>query len=170
MAIRKKRTRRIVGLVLIVVCIAVFYGGYRLFNPYDEVATDIRGIPPNTDFVCLIAETDDGQQAMEWSLAKVLPFSMHPDGCTVSSLLDGETSHRAKVRWVFSQRIGVLCRTSDRQWNVSWFDSPKSQPKNRSFLFGGGSITIDVSNADNTQSITADQLRTLGMDYSLTHD
>ena len=170
MAIRKKRTRRIVCIVVVVVCIAVVYGGCRLFNPYNEVTTDIRGIPPNTDFVCLVAETDDGPQAMEWSLAKVFPFSMHPDDCTVSSLLVGESNHHANVRWIFSERIGVLCRTNDREWIVSWFAPPKGQPRDRSFLFGGGSVTIDLSNADTTQAMTADQLRALGMNYSLTHD
>jgi hypothetical protein len=162
MATRKTRTLRIIWLMLIVGLLCAAYGGYRIFNPYDEVAADIQGIPPNTGFVCLLADTDNGPQAMDWSLAKVFPFSMHPDGCTVSLLLDGKTSHRANVRWISSERVGVLRRTANRKWIVSWFRPPKSQPKNRSLLFGGGTVTIDLADADNDQQMAADQLRALG--------
>ena len=154
-------------LVLIIAVFCITYGCYRFFNPYDKVTTNIQGLPVNADFVCMVADTDDGLKAMEWSLAKVLPFSMHPDRSTVSSLVHGKTSHHANVRWIFSKRVGVLHRTADRAWTVSWFDPPASQPEGRSFLFGGGSVTMDLSNTNNQQQMSTEQLRSLGMEHAL---
>ena len=170
MANRRKRTLRVFGTAFVLLVLALVYGAYRFFNPYDEVVTQIEGIPPDSTFVCLVASSENGMKAMEWSLAKVVPFSMHPDGCTVSSLFKGETTHHAKVRWIDSRKIGVLRKTAEGDWKIAWFGTPKTEPRHRSFLFGRGSVTLDVSKADNNEPMTIDQLRLLGMDYSLTHD
>ncbi|MDB4265419.1 hypothetical protein N9891_01575 [bacterium] len=161
--------KRMLSLVSIALLLLV-YGGYRLFNPYDDVAIKIEGIPPDTTFVCLVADSENRSKTMEWSLAKVLPFSMHPDNCIVSSLDSGETTLRAKVRWIDSKRVGVLRKTTKGEWNIAWFGVARSEPRHRSFLFGGGSVTLDVSRAVSHESMTVAQLRSFGMDYSLTHD
>jgi len=166
----RKRIIRIVGMMFVVVFFVVVYGGYSFFNPYDEVTIDIYGIPKNTNFVCLIADTENGTRAMEWSLSKVIPHSMHPDGCGASRLTGANKTktHRA-VRWISSDRVGILCR-ADQKWIAFWFDSPKCQPANRSYLFGGGSITIDISDADNNAPMDDNQLRDIGMNDELKND
>jgi hypothetical protein len=165
---RQKQTLFILGSGFLLVVLV--YGGYRFFNPYDEVATEIEGIPSDTVFVCLVADSEDGLKALPWSLAKVIPFSMHPDNCTVSSTGQGESKHRAKVRWINANRIGVLRKTAAGEWRVAWFEMAKAKPKHRSFLLGGGLTTLDVSQADGNESMTVEQLHSLGMDKSLTHN
>ena len=149
MAIHKYRTWCFIGLGLlsIITCLVVLYVGYRLFHPYNEVVTDIRGIPPSTTFICVVADTEDGPQAMEWSLSKLLPFSMHPDGCTVSYVREAETTRHEKVRWIESHRVGVLHENTDGEWHIAWFEPANSAVADRSVLFGGGSIEIDISDA-----------------------
>ena len=167
---RKNRTLLIAGIALVLIVLALTYCGCRFFHPYDEVVTHIEGIPSDTTFVCLVADSKHGPNVMEWSLAKVFPFSMHPDRCTVSSLYTGETARHAKVLWIDSKRIGVLHRTTEGKWKIAWFQPPRAEVRHRSFLFGGGSVMLDVSSADANEPMTVEQLRLLGMDYSLTND
>jgi hypothetical protein len=107
---------------------------------------------------------------MPWSLRKVLPFTMHPDRCIVSEVnhfQNEETEHEASVRWIHSSRVGVLRRTKERKWFVAWFDAPKSRLQERSLLFGGGEWSIRLQDADKVEPVTEEQLRAMGMSYSL---
>jgi hypothetical protein len=169
MILRNTRLWRIAGLLLAAACLALTYSGYRFFHPYDEVAVVIENIPANVDFVCVVADTEGGLRPLDWSLSKLFPFTMHPDSCTVS-FSRGAAENRANVRWRHSQQIGVLCRTVDREWFVAWLEPDEARVKHRSLLFGGGTAMLDVNRAQRKQSLSHDQLRLLGMDYSLEHD
>jgi hypothetical protein len=157
------------GAIAIAVCLSVAYAAYRFFNPYDEVSVTVRGIPPDTYFLCLIAEGTSGPEVMYWSGSKVTPFTTHPDK-DLRSFDRGnshEDRHRYTVIWVGSVRVGVLRRTKAGEWFVSWYKSPKSNLKGRSFLFGGGSWEADLRDADDVEPVSKNQLRAMGMDYAL---
>jgi hypothetical protein len=156
-------------VIAAVACLSVIYGAIRCYCPYDEVQIAITGTPTDTDFLCLVADKPSGAEAMLWSLKKVLPFTMHPDKCTVSFVYNEDRVIRRPVRWVSSDRVGVLRRTKDRKWFISWYDPPKSNLKGRWFLFGRGSWEVDLRDADEVQPVNEDTLRAMGMDYSLTH-
>jgi hypothetical protein len=148
-------------------CLSVCCAANRFFHPHDEVMTTISGIPVDTDFLCLVVDKHSGPEVMLWSLRKLGSFTMHPDSCTVSFLDKGVRSHRAPVRWVSSVRVGVLRRTTGGKWYLSWYGSPKLKLEGRSFLFGGGLWEADFCNSDEVQPVLDDQLRAMGMDYSL---
>ena len=171
MAILKTRRRRIIALSLFIFALYVVFCIERAENPYDEVKIEVLGMPPNTSFICLVADSDSGPKSMKWSLAPMFgKGSMHPDGCSVSFIENRKTTFRANVLWTSSKRIGVLIKTTDGEWNVLWFRPMKTELKGRLLLFGGGSVVIDVSSADETQPMSSEQLKKLGMNYSLTYN
>jgi hypothetical protein len=153
------------------------YSYQRYVYPYDEVQLDIHSLPLNTSFVCLVATTDAGPTVVNWTHTNMLGgrAAMHPDSCSISSVkwyTKWKLSHEfsAPVQWIYSQRIGILIKTADGQWNVSWFGKDKTELKGHSLLFGRGSVAFDVSNADETEPMSTAQLEKLGMKYSLAHD
>jgi len=153
--------------MIVVVFLVASYVVHRLFNPYDEVRTVIRGIPPDTDFLCLIAETSEGPEVMLWSHHKVFPFTMHPNHDITSFLSEDKHTHRAHVRWIGSARLGVLRRIKAGKWFLSWYDPPRSELHGRSFLFGGGSWEGDLREASEEQSVTKKMLQAMGVDETL---
>jgi hypothetical protein len=168
---RKVLWRRLRRLLALAVAVALACGAYFLFNPSDEVSITIRDIPPDADFVCVVADCAQGPVAMGWYHSKVFPTSTHPDRCSISGKFvwwGDPTCQQAHVRWVSSARVGVLRRTKGRGWCVDWFEAPKSGVKERSLFLGGGVWEVSLRDADAQEPLIEDQLRALGMDYSLT--
>ena len=96
---------------------------------------------------------------------------LNPDRVKLSSAsLDFNGVLKAPVLWIYSKRIGILIKSPDPQWKVSWISSDKVKRKDHSLWFGRGSVLIDLSDAEETESMSLERLKRLGMDYSLTHD
>ena len=151
----------------------VAYSFQRYVHPYDEVRLSIRGLPSTFSLVCLIAETQKGLTAMNWTGTNMLGGRqlLNPDRVKLSSAsLDFNGVLKAPVLWIYSKRIGILIKSPDPQWKVSWISSDKVKRKDHSLWFGRGSVLIDLSDAEETESMSLERLKRLGMDYSLTHD
>ena len=169
----KKRTFRIIVCCLLAIGLYVAYSFERYVYPYDEVDLTIRGLPSKFSFVCLIAETHSGPMAMYWTGNNMLSgrLLLNPDRCIASSAdLNVGHSFRRPVLWIDSKRIGILIKSTDAQWEATWFSSDKVKRKDHSLWFGRGSVAIDLSDAEETDSMSLERLKRLGMDYSLTHD
>lgn len=154
---------RAIAGALFIACTSIAYLGYRFMDPYDRVAVDIGGVPPNTEWLCLIAETNEEPRVMDWYLTKVFPFTMHPAGSVVSLLRDSERQHSAKVKWVHSQRVGVLYRSTGGDWTIAWFGSAGMRLADRSWLLGGGSVALRIQDADSKEAVAASRLEALGV-------
>ena len=167
----KTRLFRIVACCLVPICPYAAYSYQRYVYPHDEVQIQIRGLPPDISFVCLVATTDIGPVALNWTHTNMLGgrATQHPDHCTMSFIdqnLSGDFI--APLQWIHAQRIGILIKTTDRQWRVSWFSKDKAELKGHSLLFGRGSVAFDFSNADENEPMSLARLEKLGMNYSLT--
>lgn len=150
---------------------AVLALGYfvRLYlYPYDEVVVEVRDVPADTAFVCLVADWPGGPVLMPWSLAKVFPFTMHPDECTVSYRWGGEAGpHRGAVRWASGGRVGVLLGGGPGRWRVAWYEDAAARVRGGSWVFGGGSWRPSLLEAAGEQPLDEAALRGLGLDYAL---
>lgn|GEM_PF-6050422 len=162
-----------IGLCLFAISLHIVFCIERAENTYDEVKIDIHGLHQNKSFICFVAETESGPTVMQWYLAPMFgKGTMHPDSCSISFFLDRKSprSFRGNVQWIHLQRIGVLIKTADGEWNVTWFSSDNAELNGHSLLFGGGGVAIDFANADETEPVSVEQLTKLGMDYSLIRD
>jgi hypothetical protein len=161
--------QRFTGRILaMVACLLLFvYAAYLYFTPYSEVAVKAHGLPADSIFACLVADTADGPKVMLWSMKYLGPFTMHPDRCTVSTYFARDSIDEAKVRWVQTNRVGVLSQARGGNWSIAWFDAVKSNVRGKSLLFGGGFWEGDVRDSNERQGLSPEQLRSLGMDYQL---
>ncbi len=148
---------------------ALLYWLYLLFNPYDEVRVGIHGLPPDTRVACLVAKNSTGETVMPWSAQKVFPFEMHPDNCTISEVLPGESELNASVRWVASNQIGILRRDAGGKWFVAWFNRSKSSPDGRWLFIGGGHFDGNWPDAREVEQWSKEKVRSLGFHYFLEH-
>lgn len=164
MASGSKRLR-IVLLLTLALCVALSYRVYLAFNPYNEVTTEIVGISPKIDFVCVVAETENGLTAMHWARAKVVPVSIHPNDL-FSTMVEPTDEIRDKVHWINGRRAGVLARDRDGRWTASWFNQEQLQWHGRSILWGGGSVILEIGKAEDTQVIGPTELLAAGFDAS----
>lgn len=153
------------------VVVGVGYGIYLCFHPYDRVDIEVRDVPADTVFVCLVADRSGRPDLMHWSLEKVFPFTMHPDKCIVSERLGSEVGPlRASVRWVSSERVGVLLKATSGRWRIAWFSAADSRVQDRSLVFGGGSWRASLRDAVSEQQFDEGALRAVGLDYALKNE
>jgi hypothetical protein len=155
-------------LATLLAILSVAYFAYLRCNPYDEVAATIRDVPRDTVFLCIVADTPQGVTVMPWYVKKVLPDTMHPDSCTVSFRLSGDTgAHRGNVRWTKAKRIGVLQKTEADTWKIAWFDTLQSEVQRRSLVFGGGTWEVSLRDANEEQDLPAETVQSLGFSYAI---
>ncbi len=110
-------------LFALAACVLAACFGSFYFRPYDEVEVSVNGVPTDTRYLCLVAERSHRPVVMYWSLRMIFPFTMHPDTCSLSFLYESETAPRplrARVRWVTSERVGVLLKSKSGKWGIAW--------------------------------------------------
>jgi hypothetical protein len=155
-------------LLGVVVVVALVYRVYLYFHPYNHVGIEVRDMPADTAFACLLAQLPGGPVLMPISLQKVFPFTMHPDHCAGCYRGDGEIRPlRGHVRWVSGSRVGVLLKAKSKAWRIAWFDGAASRVQGRSLLLGGGSWSVSLLDAVREQPLDDAELRALGFDYAL---
>ena len=154
--------RRCVGfLLLMLVGIGVIAFVYFQFHPRDRVVVTIKNVPAETRFLCIVAETDEGIRAMNWSRSN---FEMEPRDCAISYVInDGHAIPNQFVMWRFGSRYGVITRHPEKVWRVHWFQAEDMPLEGRSFLVGEGTAVFDMLKAK-TEQPAAEVLRGLGID------
>lgn len=60
-------------------------------------------------------------------------------------------------------RIGVLYQSTGGEYAVAWFDSDGVEFTDRSWLLGGGAISLRIQEADSNEAVAASQLEVLGV-------
>ena len=152
----------LIGLFFIfLLLLTLVYAWYLVFNPREVVETRYQNVPSNADFVCLVYDSPNGPQIMDWAIHKIVYDRMSPFNASMS---DGQTIDvfTNEVYWTpnASKRVGVLCRTGPSSWHIYWFNTSKAQPAGRTIVFGGGAILFDFQNADQVRPVSqADQQR-----------
>ncbi len=148
-------------LVVLAVVGAVTGFVYFQFHPRDRVAVEIKNIPADTRFLCVVAETDDGMLAMNWSPAKIMPFEMKPGGCTMSYVMGQPAISNRHVMWRFGSRYAVVTRQAEKAWQVHWFQAESVPLQGRGLLLGEGGVSFDILRAK-TEQLPAEVVRELG--------
>jgi hypothetical protein len=137
---------------------------YFQFHPRDRIAIEITNVPAGTRFLCLVAETEEGIVAMNWSPSMIVPFAMNPRDCTISYVMGtGPVIANRYVMWRFGSRYGVVTRQDEKVWRVYWFQAQDVPLAGRRFLLGEGTAAFDLLKAKAEQP-AADLLRRLGIE------
>jgi hypothetical protein len=164
---RFRRKRVVVWVSLLVIVAAGAFWAYRSFNPPWRVRVHLTNIPVGTNFVSLVADSGEALRNMEWSPNSELsvPFTMHPARCIWSFQNPDrpKVDWHAYVRWQPGERYGVVTRSRDGTWRISWFEADSAPIRGRRWLLGGGEASFDIT-AGRTVPLSAEQVRTLGLD------
>lgn len=136
---------------------------YFQFHPRDRITIAVKSIPVDTRFLCIVAETDEGIIAMNWSPSMVVPFEMEPRDCTMSYVMGRPEISDWSVMWKFGSRYGVVTREPDKVWRVHWFQADEVPLVGRSVVLGEGAATFDILKA-RTEQLPAETLRQLGFE------
>jgi hypothetical protein len=143
--VSRSRTKRLLLWSAVALAIAIpVVLLYRSLKPADEVLVAVSNIDASTVLLCLIVDTPAGPEAMLWSLHKVGPFSMHPNGGSVSEFNARSQGRRRTypVLWREGTRYGVLTRDEDGRWRVFWFRPDEVHLRGRYWILGGGEASI----------------------------
>ncbi len=162
-AAEKSRRRGARRIVLLFVVAGLAMGSlkvYLFFSPADRVAVSVHGLPPNTRWLCLIAETATEPVALGWYRTKVYPFVVSPPGSTLGRF--EKDPFVDWVQWRNGQRYGVLTRTLDREWKVWWFDVPDVPLRGRLWILGGGRVELQLTHGRRPETPRDAFIRRLG--------
>lgn len=161
-----RRKRVVVGVILLAVAAAAALWVNNIFSPPWRVRVHIANIPKGTTFASLVAESGGTLSNMEWSPSNELstPFTMHPAECIWSYQTpdDPKVNWHAYVRWQPGERYGLVTRSTDGTWRVSWFGADSVPIRGRLRLFGGGEVSFDVAGGQ-TVPLTVEQVKALGL-------
>jgi len=151
----------IVAVLVLVVAVVV----QQEICPADEVAVTIDSIPTDTAWLCLVSETDGGPMPMNWYAHKIDAVVVHTDDCIVGTRRpeDSDRPFREWVQWIDGRRVGVLRRTTSKEWRVSWFMGLKTVVAGRRPLIGRGTWRCDVREADDTRPVSIEWVRSIGL-------
>jgi hypothetical protein len=119
--------------------------GQLYFNPPDRVRVSVINIPDDVYFVSLAAATRGKLQTMHWSVKKIVVGTMHPTRCTWSYHPGPSIDWSAYVKWQSGEKYGVVTRTTDRVWRVTWFEANALPICGRVIVLGGGTAYFDMS-------------------------
>jgi hypothetical protein len=154
--------------MLIASCSGCGFLFVRHFWPPDRVQIEIAQIPTGVYFVALVAEFDKGEhRALNSSPPSELgPVTMHPEGY-IGSFVDPNHPRvggpASFVEWQEGQRYGVVTRSKDGAWRITWFNASQVPIEGRRFIFGGGRVHMDFSQG-RSEVLTREAVRELGFD------
>lgn len=147
------------------VAVMLTWLAYRQFHPYDRIRVFLPNLPADTRFACLVSEKQGQLQAMLWSPAMLVPFTMHPADCAWSfhELRKApKIDWLAYVQWEFGERYGVVTRSTAGVWEVTWFQPGQPAITDRHAILGGGQATFDLSEGS-AELLSAERLNQLGL-------
>jgi hypothetical protein len=161
MARRLYRWPIVLGVIALSVVAGLFYFGYTCHNPRDRVHVDFVNVPGDVYFCCAACETGGVPRTMKWYIGSIGgAFTMDPANCIASSPYDRRFG--GPVEWQFGERYGVVTRSKDGKWRITWFDADTVPIKDRSVLTGGGKVVFDLSEG-HTEPLTDDEVSALGL-------
>jgi hypothetical protein len=166
---RKRIVRFTVAAVLVCLTACVGVPGLWLWRelvPPDRVAVSINNVSADVRFICLIAETNQGPEAMNWYVGVITPSAaMHPRDCSVSIRVANEGGTlNANFQWKESTRFVVLTRNDQDEWKVSWFTPDEVNLTGRRWLFGGGTSRIVMPNPAAAEAVSDEFLEHVDLD------
>jgi hypothetical protein len=94
-----------------------------------------------------VAQTNQGAQSLAWYHVDVTPFTKHPNKDVASFHANEGPTFSAQVQWQDAKRYGVLVGDIEDHWKVYWFDPGQIHLAGRSWLFRGGAVRIQLSDA-----------------------
>jgi hypothetical protein len=151
----------ILGVIAMSVVAGLIFFVYTCNNPRDRVNVEIDRVPADVSFCCAVCETGGVRRTMKWYLWHLGPFTMDAASCSASYRF-GPGPIKADVEWQFGERYGVVTRSTDGQWRITWFDADTVPIKGRNVLTGGGKVIFDLS-IGQTEQLTDDQVSALGL-------
>lgn len=117
-------------------------------EPRDLVRVSLEGTREPFNFICVVGENEGQPTSFQWYREKLGWGTMTPVGSKTTALEDfstpGPHSLDDPVKWVDSDRYGILLRRPDRSWIVWWFDEEEVPLEGRSWICGGGNAHFDL--------------------------
>jgi hypothetical protein len=132
----------LVPLVLLAVLPFFFY---TCFNPADQIVALIVQIPADVDFVCIASGSGGRIDVMRWYyFTNISGFTERPGDRAFGSAYPGGADMET-VAWITGERYGVITRTTDRQWSITWFEAKDVPVQGRGLYSKPARITFDLS-------------------------
>jgi hypothetical protein len=125
---------------------ALFFMYYRCNNPAVRVDVGITHLPRHTSFVCVVAEVDGSRHAMIWYVSGIFGFftvSASSQG-DLDPLADSDQLVRRWVAWEVGDRYGVVRRSADGLWEITWFEARQVPLQRRSSFLGPVEVVFDI--------------------------
>lgn len=150
----------LISLPLAGLAVLIFLA-YDCAYPRDEVRVNVTGIPDDVYFLCFVAQAHGKLHAMKWYRSHIFgPFTM-------SDLASGgdrpdASDFQDRVAWRFGERYGVITRSRDREWRITWFEAGEVPLFGRSLLTGQGTATFDLTKGQ-TEPLAAGDVESLGL-------
>jgi hypothetical protein len=132
------------------------------------VHIDIINIPVGVYFVALVVESDTRERhALDsWPPSELGPVTM-PAAAYIGSFVDPNSPRvggsASFVEWREGQHYGVVTRSKDGAWRITWFHAKQVSIEGRHFLLGGGRVHIDVSEGRG-EMLSGEEVEELGFD------
>jgi hypothetical protein len=148
------------GLTCVATPIYILHGCYRLHVPSDVVHARVENVQPNVDFLCVVADSDEGPQPLHWYMTHLFGrFTMHSSAHNVTFAGSGGgtpsiVSH--DVRWVSAKRYGVLTREHGHVWRLYWFSTDEAKERN-------GTWTAVLPDKDKGETPSGEFLKQIGI-------
>jgi hypothetical protein len=142
-------------------CLTAGFVCYKHFEP-EEVRVTFVNIPRGTHYYCVVADTPDGLEPMNWSATlifrAVTPAIPGAGERGVDWPPEQEAVHC--VIWRTGRRYGVVQWRFDGTWWVTWFDPSSPEVEHRKSFWDRGAITFDLAKG-NTQRLPEEKGRAL---------
>jgi hypothetical protein len=141
------------GSLAVILLLGLCFVVRRWQTPPDHMVVTVKNNDPSVTFICLLAETTAGPEALLYSWHYAYDMGVqrfHPNQFPGTPngnyhTMDGVGSPaKLHVSWRAADRYGVLTWDGADDWCVWWFGREEVPVQGSSWLFGGGQVTIDL--------------------------
>jgi hypothetical protein len=132
------------------------------------VDVDIANIPIGVYFVAIVAESETAEiHALNyWPPSEGGPVTMPPERY-IGSFRDPNGTSVGRLaswlEWRNARRYGVITRSKDGTWRITWFAASQIPIEGRHFILGGGRVRIDLSQGM-SEVLPQEAIRELGFE------
>lgn len=129
----------------------LIFSCFLAINPYDRVRVTVLNLTFDTEFVCLVSESNGILHNMNFYPRSELlvPFIMEPSDCILARPIHNANSRIATwtvyVQWRSGEWYGIVTMETGDKWRVTLFPADEVQISDRYFIFGNRVVHFDIN-------------------------